>query len=78
MRESELRAINPFGTLSVVSEDEADRLCRPDDPHYHDDVYKVADASVVADLLKDPQLVPKGTVRSNSGTVWAVFWQRRR
>ncbi len=77
MTEGDLRAVKPFDTLPVEPKDAADDLCRPSDPKFQGTIYEAGDVPVVKDLLRDPQLVPRGAIRDEFGAVRAIFWQLR-
>jgi hypothetical protein len=70
-------AIHPFDGMGVLPIGEAESLLSPDDTRFQTLVYQATDAAVVQDLLTDPQLVPKGLVRDDGGTLRAIFWQWR-
>jgi hypothetical protein len=69
--------VHPFGTMRVYPVSEAESLLRPTDSRFQSLVYQATDVAVVRDLLTDPQLVPKGLVRDEGGTLRAIFWQLR-
>lgn len=69
--------VHPFGTMRVHPISEAESLLTPDDAGFQALIYEATDVAVVRDLLTDPQLVPKGLIRDEGGTLRAIFWQRR-
>ena len=70
-------SVHPFGIMDVHHISESESLLRPDDVRFEPLVYQTTDMAVVRDLLTDPQLVPKGVVQDEGGTLRAVFWQLR-
>ena len=70
-------AVHPFALMPVHPINEAESILRPTDPRFQSLIYQTTDVAVVRDLLTDPQLVPKGLVLDEVGSLRAIFWQLR-